>query len=139
MPIKSISHEVEGSAQFKALFAIITALSSIPELFSLFSDSLYVVNLLPNLVEARIKLVSNPMSPLMIQAHLLLKQRINHIFLQYLRGHQNLPGFLSRGNQMADYLASMPHCNPAMEATHFHLLSHVNWRALKHRFPQIPV
>ena len=121
MPIKPIFHEVEGSAQFKELFAIFMALDFIPEPFNLFSDSLYVVNLLPNLVEAHIKLDSKPIFPHMIQALILLKQRINPIFLQYFRSHQNEIGFLSRGNQLAEHLASMPHCYTVMETTHFHL------------------
>lgn len=86
-------------------------LDSITEPFNLFSDSVYVVNLLPNLVGAHIKLDSNPMSPLMIQAQLFLKQIINPIFLQHLQGHRNLPGFLSRANQQADDLASLSQCN----------------------------
>lgn len=43
--IMSISHEVEGFAQFKELFAVVMALDFIPEPFNLFSDSLYIVNL----------------------------------------------------------------------------------------------
>lgn len=56
MPIKSVSHEEEESAQFKELFVVIMALDSTPEPFSLFPDSLYVVSLLPNLVEAHVEL-----------------------------------------------------------------------------------
>lgn len=41
----SISHEVEGFAQFKELFAVVMALDFIPKPFNLFSDSLYIVNL----------------------------------------------------------------------------------------------
>ena len=37
----------EGSAQFKELFAVVMALTNVPEPINLFSDSLYVVNLLP--------------------------------------------------------------------------------------------
>lgn len=116
MPIKSVSHKVEGSAQFKELFAVVLALDNIQESFNLFVDSIYVFNLLPNLVEAHIKLDSNPISPLMIQARSLLKPRTNPIFLQHLRIHQNLPGFLSEGNNLADKLASMPQCNTVIEA-----------------------
>lgn len=104
-------------------FAVIMALNSIPEPFNLSSDSLYIVNLLPRLVEAHIKLYFNPISPLTIQACLLLKQRINLIFLHRLRGHQNLPGLLFRGNQLSVDLASITQCNTVTEATHFHLLT----------------
>lgn len=110
---------MEGSAQFKELFAVVMALDSISESFNLFTDRLYVVNLLPNLI----KVDSNLISPLMIQAHSLLKQRLNPIYLQHIRGHQNLPEFLSKGNQLTDHLASMPQCNTVTEATDFHLLT----------------
>ena len=65
MPIKSVFHEEEESAQFKELFVVIMALDSTPEPFGLFPDSLYVVSLLPNLVEAHVELDTNPISPLM--------------------------------------------------------------------------
>jgi hypothetical protein len=42
------------------------ALHMISESFNLFSDSLYVVNLLLNLVEAHIRLDSNSITTLMI-------------------------------------------------------------------------
>lgn len=58
--------EIEGSAQFKELFVVVMALHMISESFNLFSDSLYVVNLLLNLVEAHIRLDSNSITTLMI-------------------------------------------------------------------------
>lgn len=114
------------------LFAVILAFDTIQELFNLLSDSL-----LPNLVEAHIRLASNPVSPLMIQAHYLLKQRINPISLQHLRSHQNLPGFLSKGNNFTNKMAPMLQCNTVTEATNFQLLIYVNWRSLK--YPHVPV
>lgn len=87
VPIKSVSQKVKGSAQFKELFAVVMALDAMQESLNLFSDRLYVVNLLPNLVKACIRLDSNPISPLMIQAQLLLKQRT--IFLQHLRSSKS--------------------------------------------------
>jgi hypothetical protein len=62
-PIKSDLQEIEGSAQFKELFAVDMALDMISESFNLFFDSLYVVNLLPNSVEAHIRHDSNPIPP----------------------------------------------------------------------------
>lgn len=138
-PQESLTHEVQGSAQFKELYAVVLALSRVEGPLNLFSDSLYVVNLLPNLIDAHIRLDSNPITPLMIQTRTLLKQRTNPIYVQHLRGHQGLPGFLSQGNSLADRLASTPQCYSVEEATHFHRLTHANWRGLHHRFPLVPV
>ena len=74
------------------------ALTKVPEPMNLFSDSLYVVNLLPGLLNFHIQLDNNPITPLMIQAHTLLLERVNPIYVHHLRGHQNLPGLLSMGN-----------------------------------------
>ena len=138
-PQKSLIHLVQGSAQFKELYAVVLALSTIKGPLNLFSDSLYVVNLLPNLIDAHIKLDSNPITPLMIQTRTLLKQRTSQIYVQHLRGHQGLPGFLSQGNSLADQLASTPQCYSVEEAAHFHKLTHTNWRGLHQRFPQVPI
>ena len=87
-----------GSAQFKELFAVVMALTNVPEPINLFSDSLYVVNLLPGLLNSHIRLDNNPITPLMIQAHTLLLEQVKPIYVHHLRGHQNLPGLLSMGN-----------------------------------------
>ena len=72
-------------------------------MINLFSDTLYVANLLPSLPEAHIRLDSNPISPLM-QAPTLLAQRPKKKKKRPLhhyprRGHQNLTGFLLKGKQ----------------------------------------
>lgn len=67
-PIKSDLQEIEGSAQFKEFFAVVIVLGMISVSFNLFSSSLYVINLLPNLVDAHIRPDSNSITPLMIQA-----------------------------------------------------------------------
>ena len=97
---------VIGSAQFKELYAIAMALTQVQEPMNLFSDSLYVVNLLPTLVSSYTKLDKNPITPLMIQVRSLLKERAEPIFLQHLRGHQNLLGSLAQGNAVADQIAT---------------------------------
>ena len=53
----------EGFAQFKELFAVVMALTKVPEAMNLFSDSLYVVNLLPGLLNSHIRLDDNPITP----------------------------------------------------------------------------
>ena len=70
----------EGSAQFKELFAVVMVLTKVPEPMNLFSDSLYVVNLLPGLLNSHIRLDNNPITPLMIQARTLLLERVNPIY-----------------------------------------------------------
>ena len=67
----------EGSAQFEELFAVVMVLTKVPEPMNLFSDSLYVVNLLPGLLNSHIRLDNNPITPLMIQARTLLLERVN--------------------------------------------------------------
>ena len=52
----------EGSAQFKESFAVVMVLTKVPEPMNLFSDSLYVVNLLPGLLNSHIWLDNNPFS-----------------------------------------------------------------------------
>lgn len=90
-PVSSEVYEIEGSAPFKELFTVIMSLDSISGMFNLLSGCLYVVNLLPNLPKYHISLDSNPIAPLMIHTHTLLRQRQNPIYLQHLRSHQNLP------------------------------------------------
>lgn len=94
----TLFHEVQRSAQIKELYAVVLALSEIQGPLNLFSDSIYIVNLLPNLVGAHIRLDDNPITPLMIQARNLLKQRLVPLFVQHLMGHQDFPSFLSRGH-----------------------------------------
>ena len=97
----------EGSAQFKELFAVVMVLTKVPEPMNLFSDSLYVVNLLPGLLNSHIWLDNNPITLLMIQAHTLLLEQVKPIYVHHLRGHQNLPGLLSMGKSLADRAASL--------------------------------
>ena len=130
----------EGSAQFKELFAVVMVLTKVPEPMNLFSDSLYVVNLLPGLLNSHIRLDNNPITPLMIQVRTLLLERVNPIYVHHLRGHQHLPGLLSMGNSLADRAASLTiqACN-LQDAYDLHDLTHINWRGLHKRFPQIPI
>ena len=114
-------------------------LTKVPEPMNLFSDSLYVVNLLPGLLNSHIRLDNNPITPLMIQAHTLLLEQVKPIYVHHLRGHQNLPGLFSTGNTLADRAASLTiqACN-LQDAYDPHDLTHINWRGLHKRFPQIP-
>lgn len=105
-PSHTLSQEIQGSAQFKELFTVALALQTVPDTFNLFSDSLYVINLLPNLPGSHIKLDANPITPLMIQVRGLLLQRTSPLYIQHLRGHQTIPSLLSKGNALADQLAS---------------------------------
>ena len=110
---------------------------------NLYSDSSYVVNLLPHLPYAYIRLDANPISALMIQLRSLLKGSKNPIYIQHLRGHQNLPGLISQGNAAADAAASGAclievSTLPIQNATQMHDLTHVNWRGHKYLYPQIP-
>ena len=59
------------------MMAIYIALQEVPEPCNLYSDSSYVVNLLPHLPYAYIRLDANPISALMIQLGLLLEGRKN--------------------------------------------------------------
>ena len=86
--------------------AVVLALSKVSKPINLFSDSLYVVNLLPSLLGSYVQLDENPITPLMIQVCTLLRGRQDLIYLQHLRGHQGLPGFLAQGNAEADKMAS---------------------------------
>lgn len=130
---KTVVHCVQGSAQFKELYAIVLALKTIQGPFSLFTNSLYLANLLPNLPCSHIKPDDNPITPLMIQTRNFLKSRTKPIFLQHLQGHQHLPGILSQGNAIVDSLASSSQCYLTQdEAISFHDLTHVNWRGLQH-------
>lgn len=51
------------SAQYKKLFVIVLALSKVEAPINLFSDNLYVVNLLAGLAQAKIRLDDNPIIP----------------------------------------------------------------------------
>lgn len=42
----------------------------------------------------------------MIQVRGLLLQRTSPLYIQHLRGHQTIPSLLSKGNALADQLAS---------------------------------
>ena len=70
----------EGSAQFEELFAVVMVLTKAPEPMNPFPDSLYVVNLLPGLLNSHIGLANNLITPLMIQARTLLLERVNPIY-----------------------------------------------------------
>ena len=52
-------------------------LTKAPEPMNPFPDSLYVVNLLPGLLNSHIGLANNLITPLMIQARTLLLERVN--------------------------------------------------------------
>ena len=69
-----------GSAQYKEMMALYTALQEVPEPCNLYSDSSYVVNLLPHLPYAYIRLDANPISALMIQLRLLL-EKVEKIYI----------------------------------------------------------
>lgn len=43
------------------------------------------------------------------------------------------------GNNWADQLATSPQALTLQEATKLHNLTHIDWRGLQHRFPQIPM
>ena len=70
----------------------------------------------------------------MIQARTLLLEQVNPIYVH----HQNLPGLLSVGNSLANRAASLTiqACN-LEDAYDLHDLTHINWRGLHKRFPQI--
>ena len=72
----------------------------------------------------------------MIQARTLLLEQVNPIYVH----HQNLPGLLSVGNSLANRAASLTiqACN-LEDAYDLHDLTHINWRGLHKRFPQIPI
>lgn len=118
--------------------AIVLALKKVLECMNLFSDSLYAVNLLPDLVWSHIQLDNNSITPLMIQVHSLLKERKNPISIHHLRRHQNLPGLLAQGNALADQLASgNARVLTLQQSQNFHNLTHNNWRGLHARFPGV--
>lgn len=130
----------QGLAQNKEVFAVVLALAKVKEPFNLFSDSLYVVNLLPGLAQAYIRLDNNPITPLMIQARSLLRGRAHPLYVTHLRGHQNISSFLSQGNSTADQLASQKVLISSLQAAqelHDHTL--VNWRDLHNQFPHVPI
>ena len=123
--------------------AVYIALQEVPEPCNLYSDSSYVVNLLPHLPYAYIRLDANPISALMIQLGSLLEERKHPIYIQHLRGHQNLPGLISQGNAAADAAASGAclievSTLPIQNATQMHDLTHVNWRGLKYLYSLYP-
>lgn len=133
----------EGSAQYKEMMAVYIVLQEVPEPCNLYSDSSYVVNLLPLLPYAYITLDANPISALMIQLGSLLESRKKTIYIQHLRGHQNLPGLISQGNVAVDAAASGAclievSSLPIQNATQMHDLTHVNWRGLKYLTPRSP-
>ena len=74
----------QGSAQYKELLAVIMALQDIQESCNLFTDSLYVSNLLPHLPQAHIRLDSDSISPLMVELQALLEGRNVPIYLNTL-------------------------------------------------------
>lgn len=90
------------------MLAIIMVPQDIQELFNLYSNSLYMANLLPHLLQALVKLGDDPISPIMVTLRGLLKGRWAPIHIQHLRGHSNLPRFLFMGNNWADQLATGP-------------------------------
>lgn len=120
----------QGSAQYKEMLDVIMVLQEIQGPFNLYSDSLYMVNLLPHVPQAHIRLDGNPISTLMVTLKGLLEGQGAPIHVQHLRGHSKLPGFLSVRNNWADRIATSPQALNLQEATQLHDLTHINWRGL---------
>lgn len=114
-------------------------LKKLDEPFSLFSDRIYAVNLLPWLSRSFIELGNKPLSPLLLQASNLIRGRNDPVYI-HVRSHSPLPGPTSQGNSLADRVASTGTFMASTEqADQFHSLTHTNLKGLHSRFPHILV
>lgn len=124
--------ESAGKSQQAEINAVIIAFSTYLEPFNLYTDSKYVVSLFPA-IETALLSGKSQILPLLQKLQLLLHQRTSPFFIGHVRGHSNLPGPISWGNQQADNLTHSI-LLPIAEAQRAHALHHQNASALRYMY-----
>ena len=120
------------SAQQAEIKAVILAFQTYAEKFNLFTDSKFVVSLFPAIETALLSGNSRILPHLQILQKL-IRERAEKFYIGHICGHSNLPGPLSKGNEMADALTRNLVMN-VTEAQKSHNLHHQNALALKRMF-----
>lgn len=78
-PVQQGSRPCKGSAQYKEMLAVVLVMQDIPGPLNLYTDSLYMANLMPHSPGAHICLDAHPISLLMVALQGLLQALIHPI------------------------------------------------------------
>ena len=128
----------ETSGQRAEITAVIEAFAMFAdEEFNLYSDSQYVVRLIPHIETAVLPENKTTIFHLLTKLQQQIWKRNKIFFIGHIRAHSRLPGPLNAFNDLADLLTRNTVATVIEEARASHSLHHQNATALKYQF-QIP-
>ncbi|NXL88528.1 POK6 protein, partial [Alectura lathami] len=128
-----------GSPQVVELRAVLLAFTLLPMALNIFTDSVYVANLLKHLDQAVLYNVKEkPLFQILLHLWNTVRHSSDPYFVMHLRSHTNLPGFFVEGNAQADAVVAAPAIknvpNIMQQAVLSHRFFHQGANALRQHF-----
>lgn len=126
-----------GSPQIIECKIVLEVFRNCPFSFNLISDSAYVVNAVKALEVAGPIKPNSTVCKLLQELQKLIWHRDQKFFIQHIRAHTNLPGPLSKGNEIVDLCTRGEYvffASSMERAQHFHKQFHVSAKTLQQRF-----
>lgn len=127
-----------ASAQLVELYSALEVFKLVNQSFNLFSDSHYVVRALQVLETVSTIQPSTPTFKLFSEIQKYMRDWPNPFFVGHIRAHSNLPGPLTKGNDLADKatrLAMIASLNDSLQKAQMaHSFRHLNAQTLRLKY-----